>query len=77
MTLSLFNLCLVFFFACLFYFGILSAGRLDVQDYVQKYFEARVAVMGFKCRQMQLQGEVENLSQAAKQRDEVRNYVCL
>ena len=26
---------------------------------------------------MQLQGEVENLSQAAKQRDEVRNYVCL
>ena len=48
-----------------------------MQDYVQKYFEARVAVMGFKCRQMQLQGEVENLSQAAKQRDEVRNYVCL
>ena len=47
-----------------------------MQDYVQKYFEARVAVMGFKCRQMQLQGEVENLSQAAKQRDEVRNYVC-
>ena len=67
----------LFFFACLFCFGNLSAGRLEVQDYVQKYFEARVAVMGFKCRQMQLQGEVENLSQAAKQRDEVRNYVSL
>lgn len=27
----------------------------------QKFFEARVAVMGFKCRTMQLQGEVESL----------------
>lgn len=44
-----------------------------MQDYVRKYFEARVAVMGFKCRQMQLQGEVEHLSQAVKHRDQVRN----
>lgn len=61
-------ICLLFFFVCFF-----LAGELDVQDYVRKYFEARVAVMGFKCRQMQLQGEVEHLSQTAKQRDQVCN----
>jgi len=31
------------------------------EKYEQKFFEARVAVMGFKCRTMQLQGEVESL----------------
>lgn len=61
-------ICLLFFFVFFF-----LAGELDVQDYVRKYFEARVAVMGFKCRQMQLQGEVEHLSQTAKQRDQVGN----
>ena len=69
MFLCLLLLLLLFFF----FFFFFLAGELDVQDYVRKCFEARVAVMGFKCRQMQLQGEVEHLSQTAKQRDQVCN----
>ena len=30
-----------------------------VSDATNRFFEARVAVMGFKCRVMQLQGELE------------------
>ena len=30
-------------------------------DATNRFFEARVAVMGFKCRTMQLQGELEEL----------------
>jgi len=39
-----------------------QASQVDMQEeYVRKLFEARVAVMGFKCRQLQLQGEVDHL----------------
>lgn len=38
----------------------ISAEQKDkVKDATNQFFEARVAVMGFKCRVMQLQGQLE------------------
>ena len=33
----------------------------SMSDATNRFFEARVAVMGFKCRTMQLQGELDEL----------------
>ena len=43
---------------------------------VQKSYEARVAVMGFKCRQMQLQGEVEHLRGMVNKPSETVSSIC-
>ena len=36
-----------------------------VSEATNRFFEARVAVMGFKCRVMQLQGEMERKQQTS------------
>jgi len=48
------------------------------EEYVRKLFEARVAVMGFKCRQLQLQGEVDHLQgMVSKSSETVSSCNCL
>ena len=39
----------------------LSDSSKTLSDATYRFFEARVAVMGFKCRTMQLQGELDEL----------------
>jgi hypothetical protein len=39
----------------------LSESSKTLSDATYRFFEARVAVMGFKCRTMQLQGELDEL----------------
>ena len=39
----------------------MSESSKTLSDATYRFFEARVAVMGFKCRTMQLQGELDEL----------------
>ena len=39
----------------------LAESSKTLSDATYRFFEARVAVMGFKCRTMQLQGELDEL----------------